>query len=177
MTPGSTIGVAGAGAWGIALANVAASAGRRVVLWGRDADALRALARSRQSARLPGATLAAGVEVSADVAALDRCEAALIVVPAQETRRAAEEVARALPRGAPLVACAKGIERGSDLFMTQVLAEAAPGHPVAIFPDRVLRPMSRPACQPRDSGLRRRGGRQIAGADAEEPEFPALPFD
>lgn len=133
MTPNSTLGVAGAGAWGIALANVAASAGRRVVLWGRDADAMRALAQSRKSARLPGAALAPGVMVSAEVAALARCEAALVVVPAEATRSAAEEMARALPSGAPLIACAKGIERGSGLFMTQVLAEAAPGRPVAVL--------------------------------------------
>ena len=37
----STIGVAGAGAWGVALANVAARAGRRVILWGRDASTLK----------------------------------------------------------------------------------------------------------------------------------------
>lgn len=133
MTPISTIGVAGAGAWGIALANVAASAGRRVVLWGRGADTMRALAQSRQSARLPGATLAPEIVVSADIAALDRCEATLVVVPAQATRLVAAELAAALPDGAPLVACAKGIERGSDLFMTQVLGEAAPGHPAAIL--------------------------------------------
>src|SRR5580698_6610507 len=99
MTPSAAIGVVGAGAWGIALANVAASAGRRVVLWGRDAEAMRALAQSRQSARLPGAALAPGVMVSAELAALERCEAALIVVPAAATRRAAEEIANALPAG------------------------------------------------------------------------------
>jgi len=133
LTPISTIGVAGAGAWGMALANAATSAGRRVVLWGRGADAMRALARSRQSARLPGAALAPDILVSADIAALDRCEAALVVVPAQATRLVAAELAGVLPRGAPLVACAKGIERGSNLFMTQVLTEAAPGHPAAIL--------------------------------------------
>jgi glycerol-3-phosphate dehydrogenase (NAD(P)+) len=94
---------------------------------------MRALAESRQSPRLPGAALAPGVVVSADVAALDSCEAALIVVPAEATRRAGEAAARALPSGAPLIACAKGIERGSGLFMTQVLAEAAPGRPLAVL--------------------------------------------
>jgi glycerol-3-phosphate dehydrogenase (NAD(P)+) len=128
-----TIGVAGAGAWGLALANVAAAGGRRVVLWGRDADAMHALAHTRQSARLPGATLADDVAVSADIAALAPCEATLIVVPAQETRVVAGQLAAVLPLGAPLVACAKGIERGSDLFMTQVLAEASPGRPAAIL--------------------------------------------
>jgi len=52
------IGVAGAGAWGVALANVAANAGRRVALWGRDAEAMRRLALTRRSAHLPEATLA-----------------------------------------------------------------------------------------------------------------------
>jgi glycerol-3-phosphate dehydrogenase (NAD(P)+) len=131
--PPSTIGVAGAGAWGLALANVAAAAGRRVTLWGRDADAMRDLAATRQSARLPGVTLAKDVAVSADIAALAQCEAALVVAPAQATRSVATLLAGALPQGAPLIACAKGIERGSDLFMTQVLGDAAPGHPAAIL--------------------------------------------
>jgi glycerol-3-phosphate dehydrogenase (NAD(P)+) len=129
----STIGVAGAGAWGLALANVAARAGRRVTLWGRDAQAMRDLAQTRQSARLPGMTLAENVAVSADIAALGQCEAALVVVPAQETRNVAALLAGVLPRDAPLIACAKGIERGSDLFMTQALAQAAPGCPAAIL--------------------------------------------
>jgi glycerol-3-phosphate dehydrogenase (NAD(P)+) len=129
----ATIGVAGAGAWGIALANVAAVAGRRVVLWGRDSEAMREFARSRQSKRLPGAFLAPDILVSDDIGALARCEAALVVVPAQSTRLVAEHLARILPSGVPLVACAKGIELGSDLFMTEVLAQAAPGRPGAIL--------------------------------------------
>jgi glycerol-3-phosphate dehydrogenase (NAD(P)+) len=129
----STVGVAGAGAWGIALANGAASAGRHVILWGRDAEEMHTLAQTRRSARLPGVALADDILVSADIAALEQCEAALVVVPAQATRSVAGDLASVLPRGMPLVACAKGIERGSDLFMTQVLAEAAAGHPGAIL--------------------------------------------
>jgi glycerol-3-phosphate dehydrogenase (NAD(P)+) len=133
LNPISTIGVAGAGAWGIALANVAANAGRRVILWGRRAEAIESLAQTRRSVGLPGVTLANEVAVSADIAALARCEAALVVVPAQATRLVAGQLARILPGGTPLVACAKGIELGSDLFMTEVLAQAAPGLPGAIL--------------------------------------------
>lgn len=133
MKPFSTIGIAGAGAWGLALANVAASAGRRVIVWGRDEDAMRALDRTRQSARLPGARLAPGIAISADIQTLSRCNAALVAAPAQATRSVALALAGVLPEGAPLVACAKGIERGSGLFMTQVLGEAAPGRPAAVL--------------------------------------------
>jgi glycerol-3-phosphate dehydrogenase (NAD(P)+) len=129
----STIGVGGAGAWGLALANAAARAGRRVVLWGRDAEAMRALARTRRSAHLPGAVLATEIVVSEDIGALAQCEAALVVVPAQATRALAGQMAKILRDGAPLVACAKGIELGSGLFMTDVLAQAAPGHASAIL--------------------------------------------
>jgi glycerol-3-phosphate dehydrogenase (NAD(P)+) len=129
----STIGVAGAGAWGVALANVAARARRRVILWGRDAEAMRSLSESRQSPHLLGATLADAIVVSADIGALAACEAALVVVPAQATRAVAGQLAGVLPAAAALVACAKGIELGADLFMTEVLAQAASGHPGAIL--------------------------------------------
>ncbi len=129
----ATIGVAGAGAWGLALANAAASAGREVALWGRDAAAMRALDETRRGARLSGVALAPAVRVSADMRVLEQCDAILVVVPAQATRDAAGRIAAALSRPRPLVACAKGIERGSDRFMTEVLAESAPGWPSAIL--------------------------------------------
>jgi len=128
----ATIGVAGAGAWGLALANAAASAGRKVVVWDHDAAALRELAEARTSARLPGVELAQSVAVGADVAALGECDAVLLVVPAQAARDAAARLAATLkPR--PIIACAKGIERGSQKFMAEVVAEAAPGWEYAIL--------------------------------------------
>jgi glycerol-3-phosphate dehydrogenase (NAD(P)+) len=128
----ATIGVAGAGAWGLALANAAASAGRAVVVWDHDAAALSELAQKRTSARLPGVGLAQSVAVGADVGALGECDAVLLVVPAQAARDAASRLAATLkPR--PMIACAKGIERGSQKFMAEVVAEAAPGWEYAIL--------------------------------------------
>ncbi len=128
-----TIGVAGAGAWGLALANAAASAGRSVAIWGRDAALMRALEETRRGARLPGVALAPAVRVSADLRALDDCDAILVAVPAQATREAAGRIVATLSRPRPLIACGKGIERGSERFMTEVLGEAAPGWPSAIL--------------------------------------------
>ncbi|HLH51712.1 MAG TPA: NAD(P)H-dependent glycerol-3-phosphate dehydrogenase [Roseiarcus sp.] len=134
LTEFAKIGIAGAGAWGIALANVAASAGRRVVLWGRDDAEMLALARRRENPRrLPNVFLAESVKATSDIVDLADCKAALIVVPAQATRPVAGEVAEILPPECPLVACAKGVEQGEDLFMTQVLKAAAPNHPAAIL--------------------------------------------
>ena len=132
MKRANVIGVAGAGAWGMALANAAAAAGRGVVLWGRDAGRVQAIAATRRSDRLPGVDLARAVEATAELDDLARCDAILVAVPAQSSREAAMRLA-ALPGSAPLVSCAKGIERGTHAFMTDVLARAAPGRRTAIL--------------------------------------------
>ncbi|GLK82033.1 NAD(P)H-dependent glycerol-3-phosphate dehydrogenase [Ancylobacter defluvii] len=121
------IGVVGAGAWGTALANAAARAGREVVLWGRDRAAMEAMARTRRNeTHLPGVEIAASVSPSPSLHVLSDCDAVLLVVPAQASREAAAAIAPQLKDGTPVVTCAKGIERGTSLFMTQVLAEACP---------------------------------------------------
>jgi glycerol-3-phosphate dehydrogenase (NAD(P)+) len=132
VRPANVIGVAGAGAWGVALANAAAAAGRTVILWGRDEDRMRAIATTRRSDRLPGVDLAPDVEATSDLKDLGRCDAILVAAPAQASRDMALRLATA-PGSAPLVTCAKGIERGAHAFMTEVLAEAAPGRRTAIL--------------------------------------------
>src|SRR6516162_5369639 len=132
MRRANVIGVAGAGAWGVALANAAAAAGRTVILWGRDEGRMRAIAKSRRSDRLPGVDLARPVETTLDLEDFARCDAILVATPAQSCREMALRLATA-PGSAPLVSCAKGIERGTHAFMTEVLAQAAPDHPRAIL--------------------------------------------
>jgi glycerol-3-phosphate dehydrogenase (NAD(P)+) len=132
MKRANVIGVAGAGTWGMALANAAAAAGRGVVLWGRDPGRMQAFAAARRSDRLPGVDLARAVEATAELDDLKRCDAILVAVPAQSSREVAMRLA-ALPGSAPLVSCAKGIERGTHAFMTEVLGQAAPGRQTAIL--------------------------------------------
>jgi glycerol-3-phosphate dehydrogenase (NAD(P)+) len=132
VTSGSQVGVAGAGAWGLALANAAAAAGSSVVLWGRDAGRMAELQATRLSDKLPGAPLSERVTATAELDELSQCGTILVATPAQSTRDAAQRLAR-LPGTAVLVTCAKGIERGSHAFMTEVLRQVAPGRPAAIL--------------------------------------------
>jgi glycerol-3-phosphate dehydrogenase (NAD(P)+) len=116
----------------VALANAAAAAGRSVILWGRDDARMRAIRKTRRSERLPGVDLARPVEATSDLKEFARCDAILAAAPAQSSRDIALSLATA-PGSAPLVACAKGIERGTHAFMTEVLSEAAPGRRTAIL--------------------------------------------
>jgi glycerol-3-phosphate dehydrogenase (NAD(P)+) len=127
------IAVLGAGAWGTALANTAARAGRTVTLWTRDAAAAAAIADRRESPRLPGVKLDGRITVTAALGTAAAADAVLIVVPAQALRSVAVELSAHLANGTPVVACAKGIERGSHQFMTEVIAASAPNAAAAIL--------------------------------------------
>lgn len=119
----ASVAVVGAGAWGTTLANATARAGRAVVLLARDA---RHIAASRQSPRLPGVTLDAAIRISAEARDAAGAGVVLLAVPAQALRTALQPLADVLGDGTVVVACAKGIERGSHRFMTEVIAEEAP---------------------------------------------------
>jgi glycerol-3-phosphate dehydrogenase (NAD(P)+) len=133
MTSFNSIAVIGAGAWGTALAGVAARAGRTVILCARSAETAKAIAASRSNPKLPGITLHTNIEVTEDVARAAAADAILIATPAQNLRAAIAALAPDLADGVPLVACAKGIERGTHKFMTEVIAEAAPKARAAIL--------------------------------------------
>jgi glycerol-3-phosphate dehydrogenase (NAD(P)+) len=119
------IAVFGAGAWGSALANAAARAGRHVTLIAREEATAAALRASRENPRLAGARLDERVAVTAAVDEAAAADAVLLVVPAQSLREAAIVLAGATRPGTPVIACAKGIERGTHRFMTEVIAECA----------------------------------------------------
>ncbi len=121
------IGVVGAGAWGTALANAAARGGSSVLLHGRDAAQMADMATRREHAgALPGIALAQAVEPVSDLARISECRAVLLVVPAQACRGVLEQLAPHLLPGTPVISCAKGIERGTHAFMTEVIAQATP---------------------------------------------------
>jgi glycerol-3-phosphate dehydrogenase (NAD(P)+) len=128
-----SVGVIGAGAWGTALAAVAARAGRDVTLYARDAAHVAQIQATRANPKLPGALLDASVKVTADIAAAARADIILVATPAQHLRAAVMHLAPQLAKATPVIACAKGIERGTHKFMTEVIAEAAPDATPAIL--------------------------------------------
>ena len=119
------IAVVGAGAWGTALANAATRAGRSVTLIAREEAMAATLRASRQNPRLPGARLDERIAVTAAIGEAGASDAVLLVVPAQSLRDAAGALAGAIKPGTPVIACAKGIERGTRRFMTEVIGESA----------------------------------------------------
>jgi glycerol-3-phosphate dehydrogenase (NAD(P)+) len=121
-----SVAVIGAGAWGTALAGVAARAGRDVVLYARSPEIAAAIAATRTNPRLDGVRLDESVGVTSDIAFAARVDIILIATPAQNLREALTALAPHLGKATPVIASAKGIERGTHKFMTEVIAETAP---------------------------------------------------
>ena len=126
MSSFNSVAVIGAGAWGTALAAVAARAGRAVTLHVRDPAVAAQLAANRLNPKLPGVILATEIDVTADLTRAAGCDMILLVTPAQSLRQAMTTLAPHLAATTPVIACAKGIERGSHKFMTEIIAETAP---------------------------------------------------
>jgi glycerol-3-phosphate dehydrogenase (NAD(P)+) len=133
MPPFKSVSVIGAGAWGTALAGVAARAGRDVVLYARSAALAAEIAATRANPKLSGIRLATTIAVTDDLARAARADVILIATPAQHLREAVAALAPHLAAATPLIACAKGIERGTHKFMTEVIVEAAPAAIAAIL--------------------------------------------
>jgi glycerol-3-phosphate dehydrogenase (NAD(P)+) len=133
MTAFQSVAVIGAGAWGTALATVAARAGRNVTLWARNAEHATRIGSTRDNPRLPGVRLASEIVVTSDLALAARADMLLIATPAQHLRGAVNMLASHIANPTPVVACAKGIEHGTHKFMTDVIAEAAPHAQPAIL--------------------------------------------
>ena len=122
MVRHQTISVVGAGAWGTALANAAARAGRDVTLYARDPAAADKIAQTRENPKLPGIQLEKAIAVTSDLAQASRASAILLVTPAQSLREAAMALTPHLAKSTPVIVCAKGIERGTHQFMTEIVA-------------------------------------------------------
>ena len=127
------IAVLGGGAWGTALAQTCARAGRQVTLWEFDAAHAEHLATQRESRFLPGVKLDDSIKVTRALGEAARNDAILLVVPAQAMRSVVKALAQTMPAGTPLIACAKGIEHGSRQFMTEIVGECAPAAVPAIL--------------------------------------------
>lgn len=125
------LGIIGGGAWGTALAQLVAQHGLVTRLWVREPEVVTSINAHRENSLfLPGITLSPHIIPTNDLAALDDCDALLLVTPAQHMRA----MLAARPVGSrPLILCAKGIEAETRLLMSEVAQQVCPDAPIAIL--------------------------------------------
>ncbi len=129
------VAIVGGGAFGTAMACVLRRRGHDIALWAREPEVVVAINRERcNTTFLRGVTLPAGIVATDDLAHAARdAEFVVLAPPAQHMRAVTLALRPSLAPGTPVVSCSKGIERGSAVLMSQVLAETLPDSPVAVL--------------------------------------------
>lgn len=135
MTGPQRVAVLGAGSWGTTFAKVLADAGRDVTLWARRPSLATAICdRHENPEYLPGVRLPPRIRATADVdEALDGVHAVALGVPSQSLRENLQVFRIAIPAAVPVISLAKGVEIGTGLRMSEVVAGVA-----GIEPDRIV---------------------------------------
>lgn len=118
------LAVLGAGSWGTTFAQVLADGGAEVTLWARREEVAREIdEQHRNSAYLGDRELPASLRATADVAAaLEGADGIVVAIPAQ-SMRATLAPWPDLP-AVPVLSLTKGIERGTDARISEILVEA-----------------------------------------------------
>lgn len=125
--------IIGAGAWGTALALTASHGEGEVVLWTYREEEASAIRESRLSlCPVPGARpLPPHVQVTSHWSDVAGADLVIVVVPSVVMRGVAQSLAGVgLAEDAVIVSCSKGIERDSNLLMSEILSEALHRYPV-----------------------------------------------
>jgi glycerol-3-phosphate dehydrogenase (NAD(P)+) len=121
----------GGGAWGTALAHLVAKAGSDSLLWARDSALVENINQRHENATyLPGLSLDPDLRASSGIEDIRQCDAVLLVVPAQAVRGITKLISSYCAPEIPLLCCAKGVENGTGLLMSEVIAENLPNNPV-----------------------------------------------
>lgn len=125
------LGIIGGGAWGTALAQVAAQGGRETLLWALEDDVVSAINRIHENPiYLKRLKLDPAIRATGNFSELAGCDAWLVVTPAQHTRA----VLKRMPcPGMPLVLCSKGIEESSGALLHEVARDVCPTSPIAVL--------------------------------------------
>ena len=131
----NNIAIIGAGAWGTALAQVLAEAGRAVVLYVHEPELADSINKNHQNnLYLPDVSLNKNIRAtSVPSEAMQDAGIILLATPTQFVRDVLTKFKPYLPKGVPLVNCAKGIEMSTGKLLSEVVADVVPESPYAVL--------------------------------------------
>lgn len=128
------IALLGGGSWGTSVASLAAR-NADVTMWARDKETVKEINTKHSNEKyLPGVKLSPKVVADHKIKRVVKNADVLVMgIPSSSFREVLEEVKPLVRAWIPIVSLTKGLERGTDLRMTQVMEEVLPGHPVGVL--------------------------------------------
>ena len=119
--------VVGSGGWGTALSMVLCDNGHDVTLWSHDPAKAAQMAETRENSKLKGVRLPDALKISGDLSCLKGAELVVCAAPSFAVRETGKKIAPYLTPETVLVSISKGIERDTNLRMSQILEEVTGG--------------------------------------------------
>lgn len=128
------VAVLGAGSWGTAVASILARSAP-TVLWARSATVAEEIARTARNPRYTGdRPLRPALRATSSIAeAVAEADAIVVGVPSHGFRDILEKAAPYVRPWVPVVSLVKGLEQGTELRMTEIVADVLPGHPAGVL--------------------------------------------
>ena len=126
------VAVVGSGAWGTALAIRLQKNGHDVTMWTFEKDLIPQMVNERHNIRLPGAVLPEGLQISSEYACVSGCKLVVMASPSFPIRSVCRGVAPFLDEDAVMVSVTKGIEDGTLMRMSEVVAQET-NRPVVVL--------------------------------------------
>ncbi len=128
------VAVVGAGSWGTAVAALVGAA-HPVSLWARSPELASSIGRTRENATyLPGIALPDGLSATASLEeALEGAGVVFMAVPSHGFRTVLAELQPFAAEVEAIVSLSKGIENGTNLRMSEVVAQVLPGYPAGVL--------------------------------------------
>ena len=117
------IAVVGSGGWGTALSIVLCDNGHDVTLWSHNPAKAAEMAQKRENPLLKGVKLPESLTITGDLGCLAGADLVVSAPPSFAVRETGRKIAPYLRRDSVLVSVSKGIERDTNLRMSQVLQE------------------------------------------------------
>ena len=126
------VAVVGSGAWGTALAIRLCKNGHDVTMWTFEKDLIPEMEATRRNPRLPVAELPAELKISGDYGCVSGCKLVVMASPSFPARSVCKGVAPYLDEDAVLVSVTKGLEAGTHMRMSEVVAQETGREVVAL---------------------------------------------
>ena len=124
--------VVGSGAWGTALAVRLCKNGHDVTMWTYEKDKIPEMLETHHNPRLPAAVLPEDLKISGDYDCVRGCKLVVMATPSFPLRAVSRGVAPYIDGDAVVVSVTKGLEQGTHLRMSQVVAQETGKNVVAL---------------------------------------------
>ncbi len=128
------VGLLGGGSWGTTVASLTAK-NSPTKMWARNSQTVEEINKHHRNEKyLPGAILTESLTASTSIKDVVKDADVIVMgVPCQSFRNVLEDARPYIRPWVPIVSLSKGLEKGTQMRMTEIIETLMPGHPAGVL--------------------------------------------